>query len=456
MDAAKKEAEKKAEEARLLKEANDAKILAEETARKVKQAAEEEQKAKNHVSHVPIISRIGSPRSVIPEKRPPSEGESFSAAAASCVKFWVFAPKVNISLIRPPPSQLDYLNDELLKTQLEALKSTPRRTNSSEFVGLNAFMPSEMVRSSAAKVALRPRPKPKDYTVVPPSTTMSDGSPEPTMERLNAELARKEYEEVKLLRSMKSPFAPASIFLAKEALRSSFTKSVLAGGEYVLNVYLGASVGTDGNLSPLRLTYHTAGEEDAKAFDPEGGWLRPEATIPLDSSFDAAEFYKDDVTIFTEDMMKDHVEFAESLVFSDLRVSAPKFGAFDSGAFVASETAPCVWNELSTNAVADDLALDQQLKTLAFRETRKPFDVNRHRRKLAAYFGKKYGKDNARNAAFTWDIKEVVEAVAEAEHLKICAANKMKEAETKDELAALNTRELSDKAKKVRSSEQIF
>ena len=330
--------------------------------------------------------------------------------------------------------------------QLDALKKYPKRTNSSEFTGLNSFQPSEFVRSGAAKMALRPRPT-RVYEVPPePTTVVLGNAPDENMDRLKAQLARKDYEEVKGLRELSSTFHPANEFRQAESLRSSFARKVLTGDEYLLKVFVGASQGTDLNDSPLRLTYHVPGDETAKPFVPEG-WLRPQEMIPLETSFNATNFYRD-ITLFTEEMIKDHVKFAQNLVFSDLSPVTPKFGNYNNEYFVATESSPCAWKEMVADAIANDIATEQQLKTLKFRESRKPFDINHRRRKLAAYFGK-YGANKAKTDNFSYDIKEVVEAVSKAQHLEICAANRANEERIKDDLAALNTRELSEKAKAV-------
>lgn len=96
------------------------------------------------------------------------------------------------------------MNDTLLKTQLAALKTSPRR-NESNVDGNNSFIPTEMVRDGQSKVALRAPLSPKDYITPPVNPVVTDpagvaGVAEFSDDLYKQQRERKEYEEYKKLR----------------------------------------------------------------------------------------------------------------------------------------------------------------------------------------------------------------------------------------------------------------
>ncbi|GMI06530.1 hypothetical protein TrVE_jg196 [Triparma verrucosa] len=349
------------------------------------------------------------------------------------------------------------MDDALLKRQLAALKSSPRR-NETFVDGNNGFAPEDCIRDAQSKIALRSPPPRKDYTTAPlnPVVTVPGAeADEPSDDLYRQQLERKEYEEFSKLRRNDAAFAPLHTFFAASTIRSAFVQKVLAGGEKMLNVYMGmgSEESIDGNLQSLRLTYYEvtdAGEEEVKTFVPEG-WLRPEETNPLDASFDADDFYKNDITLFSKEVREELAEFAQDLVFSDLTKVEPKFGEYSSQCFVPSEETSVCWKELSANAIKDDLVLEEQEKTLEFRANRKPFTVEGRRMKLEAYFAKEYGAEKAKTEGYTWEINEVEEAVSEEAHLAICAENRKKEEAIVQDLADTGAKlfELSEEQKAV-------
>ncbi|GMH52980.1 hypothetical protein TL16_g01350 [Triparma laevis f. inornata] len=331
------------------------------------------------------------------------------------------------------------MNDTLLKTQLTALKTSPRR-NESNVDGNNSFIPTEMVRDGQSKVALRAPLPPKDYITPPINPVVIDpagvaGVAEFSDDLYKQQRERKEYEEYKKLRLNTEIYAPVHTFFASSTIRSFFLQKILTGDSKLLNIYMGTSIdGVDGNLSSLRMTYHdhSSCEEKPKTIIDPSAHLRPESTTPLDASFDAEKFYANDITLFSEEEKIEFAEFANNIkLFPDLTKVKPRHGEYSSECFVPTEETPTT--------------------LLEFRENRKPFSVSKRRQKLENYFAKTYGAEKAKVNTFTWAIKEVEEAVSEEARLKICAENKAKEEKMLQELADSNLIELSEEQKRTYS-----
>ncbi|GMH85903.1 hypothetical protein TL16_g10377 [Triparma laevis f. inornata] len=357
---------------------------------------------------------------------------------------------------KQPPKPED-MNDTLLLTQLAAFKSAPRR-NESSVDGINTFNPAEFVRGGMSKFALRNLLPHKDFSTPPPNPVVTEPGAEaqrPTDDLFKQQLERKEYEEKHSnLRLNSSIFAPVHTFFATSTIRS-FLKE-LADDEKLLNIYMGTSEGgVDGNLSNLRLTYHEAGEEEKKTFEPEG-WLRPEGFEPLDTS-DADKYWDHfnnihNITLLSEEEIEELTEFAANIVFADLPFmycssQEPMYGEYCNECFIPTEETPVLWEELSADTISNDELTAEQEKTITFRASREPFSVQQRRRKIESYFAENYGSNSAETEGYCWDIKDVEEAVTEEAHLKICEENKAREEKALQELADSNLIEFTEEEK---------
>ncbi|GMI04359.1 hypothetical protein TrLO_g9662 [Triparma laevis f. longispina] len=355
-----------------------------------------------------------------------------------------------------PPKPED-MNDKLLLTQLAAFKSAPRR-NESSVDGINTFNPAEFVRGGMSKFALRNLLPHKDFSTPPPNPVVTEPGAEaqrPTDDLFKQQLERKEYEEKHSnLRLNSSIFAPVHTFFASSTIRS-FLKE-LADDEKLLNIYMGTSEGgVDGNLSNLRQTYHEAGEEEKKTFEPEG-WLRPEGFEPLDTS-DADKYWDHfnnihNITLLSEEEIEELTEFAANIVFADLPFmycssQEPMYGEYCNECFIPTEETPVLWEELSADTISNDELTAEQEKTITFRASREPFSVQQRRRKIESYFAENYGSNSAETEGYCWDIKDVEEAVTEEAHLKICEENKAREEKALQELADSNLIEFTEEEK---------
>jgi len=262
---------------------------------------------------------------------------------------------------------------------------------------------------------------------------------------LQKQLLRKEYEEVKDLRGNGSAFRPL-MFSKSASMRSKFCEKVMSSNK-AMQVFLGLGRAelraTYGNDAPLPRTYHVDGEEKPLVFENALEWLRPTTTEPLDTTLDSL-FYANDITLLDEAKKEELVAFAKR-PFSEMATPLPpKFGEFNNAAL---DEGALAWDEMSQDAILNDVVLAEQAKTLAFRASRNSFSIERRRRSLSKYFEKKYGK---KEHSFSWETNEVTPAVSEEEHLAICIENRAKELNMMEELEQqlLKSLDLSEEEKK--------